>query len=382
MSSHVFSSAMRSADIFADGDLLPQQENQLIATLFEQLLIFEKVTIRTNRTNQSLFTLIKRLGLPTLERLIRSGYIEFMLWTPVLVTGTGHQNEDGTIDESVIYGQPPIVSGSLSDEDLDPENNISRVLDRFNLAEKVKKSLTKKIEKLYQPIDGMDFSKNSAELVIDAYKNNNLSELGLPYEKEPDQLDLPERGKLLELGHQVIETAVLAEFGYKSYENYEHLKICKKNLENIGKGYNVADNTSHLFTLEQLPDLKAIHHVFRYDFDAVFKIRHLKGAKYYRKWINEIGDHADAGYITKEYLNEIRGHYKYFETPEGKFIKNASMFTVGTVLSNLFKSPAAGVAGGYLFGLLEEYVVDGLFKGHNPSMFITGLKDEIDAKAT
>lgn len=381
MSSHVFSSAMRSADIFADGDLTKQQEDQLIATLFEQLLIFEKVTIRTNRTNQSLFTLIKRLGLTTVERLVRSGYIEFMLWTPVLVTGTGFQKEDGTMDESVIYGQPPIVSGSLSDEDLDPENNIAKALNRFDLTDKTKRSLTKSIGKLYQPIDGMDFAKDSAELVIDAYKNNNLSELGLPFEKDPDQLDLPQRGKLLELGHQVIETAVLANFGYKSYENYEHLKICEKNLENIGKGYNVAGNTSHLFSLEQLPDLKAVHHVFRYDFDAVFKIRHLEGAKYYRKWINEIGDHADAGYITKEYLNEIRGKYKYFETPQGKFFKNASMFTVGTVLSNLFKSPEAGVTGGYLFGLLEEYVVDGLFKGHNPSMFITELKDEIDDKS-
>ena len=118
---------------------------------------------------------------------------------------------------------------------------------------------------------GCEFSRDSAELVIDSYKNNNLSDLDFPYEKEPDQLDLPQRGKLVELGHQVIEIAVLANFGYKSHENYEHLKICEKNLENIGKGYNVADNTSCLFTLKQLPDLKAVHHVFRYDFDAVFK---------------------------------------------------------------------------------------------------------------
>lgn len=380
MSSHVFSSPIRSSDIFAKGDLSKKQEDKMIATLFEQLLIFEKITIRTNRINQSLYVLIKRLGLSTVERLIRSGYIEFMLWSPVLITGTGHQKEDGTIDQSVIYGQPPILSGSLSEEDLDPENNIRYALNRFNLTEKTKKNLTKEIIKLYQPIDGMDFSKYSAELVIDAYKNNNLCDLGLPYAKEPDQLNLEERGKLLELGHQVIETAVLSEFGYKSYENYEHLKICEKNLENIGKGYNVAGNTSHLFRLEQLPELNAIHNFFRNNFDAVFKIRHLKGAKYYRKWINEIGDHADAGYITKEYLSEIQGTYKYFDTTQGKFLKNASMFTVGTTVSALFNSPIAGAAASYTIGLLEEYVVDAILQGYNPSMFITRLKEEVDEK--
>lgn len=378
MSSHVFSSAMNSADLFSEGDLTQQQENEFIATLFEQLLIFDKVTIRTNRTNQSLFVLIKCLGFETVERLVRSGYIRFMLWSPLLVTGTGIKREDGTMDESVIYGQPPIVSGSLSEEDLDPENNLEKALSRLNFNVKAKRIFIKKAIQLYETIDGMDFSKRSAELVIDAYKNNNLSELGLPYEKEPELLGLQERSKLLDLGHQVIETAVLSKYGYKSYENYEHLKICKKNLDNIGKGYNVAGNTSHLFKLENLPDLKAIHNLFRHNFDAVFKIRHMQGAKFYRKWINEIGDHADASYITTEYLNEIRCKYKFFETKEGKFLKNGSMFTVGTIVSNLFKSAPMGVAAAYALGLLEVYVIDGLLKGHNPSMFITGLKEEVD----
>ena len=46
----------------------------------------------------------------------------------------------------------------------------------------------------------MEFSSGSANLVIDAYKSNNLAALGLPYEKEPNQLNIEQRGKLLDLG--------------------------------------------------------------------------------------------------------------------------------------------------------------------------------------
>lgn len=367
-----------SADPFGAVSMSREQEDNELAILFEQLLIFEKVTIRTNRINQSLTILIKRLGLDTVERLIRAGYIRFMLWSPLLVTSTGRETESGIIDESVIYGSPPIVTGQLSPEDLDLEYNIKRVLNSFPIAENRKRQFVKKALPIFDTIDGMDLSKNAADLVIDSYKNNNLAGLGLPFEKEPDQLNLEERGQLLSLGHQVLETAVLSEFVLKSYDNYEHLKICENNLENIGRGYNISNNTSHLFHLENIPNLQQLYRSLRFDFDAIFKIRHMSGAKYYRKWINEIGDYSDAGYITEEYLKEIRGKYKWLDTAQGKFLKNGSMFVVGSVISALFESPVAGIAGGYGFGLLEDYLIDGLLKGHNAGMFINGIKDKIE----
>lgn len=93
------------------------------------------------------------------------------------------------------------------------------------------------------------------------------------------------------------------KYNLKSFENFEHFTIFKENLNNIGKAYNVTENTSALFKLENLPNLKELFIQERMDFASVFNIRNLSNAKYYRKWINEIGENSDAKVITSEYLN-------------------------------------------------------------------------------
>src|SRR5690606_10040192 len=95
-----------------------EREQQILAIFFEQLLLFDSIVISTDKDNFSLTFLISKLGLETVERLIRSGYIKFSIKSAIIVTGTGYQREDGSIDESVIYSQPPIVGGVLGDEEL------------------------------------------------------------------------------------------------------------------------------------------------------------------------------------------------------------------------------------------------------------------------
>src|SRR5205085_2860569 len=100
----------------------------------------------------------------------------------------------------------------------------------------------------------------------------------------------------------------------------------KKNLQNIGKAYNISENTSNLFKIENVPNLKELFLTERLDFDSVFKIRHLSNAKYYRKWINEVGENSNSQEVSKEYLNQIKGNSKFFEKTQGKLIKNLSLF--------------------------------------------------------
>jgi hypothetical protein len=174
-----------------------------------------------------------------------------------------------------------------------------------------------------------------------------------------------------------METAVLSQYGLKSYENYEHIAICKKNLNNIGKAYNVSDNTSVLLKLENLPDLKQLFLTGKLDFDAVFKLKHLSNAKYFRRWINEVGESSNAQEITTEYLKEIKGHHKFIDSAGGKLIKSLMSFgissTVGAALAGI-----PGAVAGLALGQLETFWVDSILKGKNPSMFIDDLKENID----
>ena len=374
--SAVLNNTLGSPYVFDYPKLTKEEEASILASIFEQLLIFDKITLTSSRLNFSLIFLINKIGINSVERLIESGYLNFILWSPIIVTGTGIEREDKTIDESVIYGQPPIVGGSLSEEDLDPERNIQTALSRFDLHKDRKRIFTKKAIRQYSVPDGMILGTDAANLVIDAYKNNNLESLGLPFIKEPEQLNLEERGKLLDLSHKVTETAILSQYGLKSFENYECYEICKKNLQNIGKAYNISENTSNLFKIENVPNLKELFLTERLDFDSVFKVRHLSNAKYYRKWINEVGENSNAEEVSQEYLNQIKGDTKFFKKTQGKLIKNLSLFGVNTALGNAIAGPA-GTAAALVLGLLDTFWLDSILKGKNPSMFIDDIKKEI-----
>jgi hypothetical protein len=373
LKSEVFNNSIGTPYGFDYPKLTKEQEQQNIAGLFEQLLIFDRITISTNRLNFALFFLISRLGINTVERLFDNGYIKLMIWSPLIVTGGGRQREDGSMDESVIYGQPPVVAATLGEKDIDPEENIHKALSYFNIHRDRKRIFTSRVSKNYLVPDGMEFSKDSAKLVIDAYQNNTLATLGPPFDKEPNQLDLKQRQMLLNLGQNVLETAILSKYNFKSYENYTNYEICKQNLIHIGKAFNIAENTSRLLKLENLPDLKTLYLNDNLQFDDIFKIRHLSNVKFYRKWINEVGEDANAQEITKEYLNEIKGNSKFFDSTEGKFLKNLGLFGINTVLGATIAGPA-GVAAGYALGLLETFWLDNILKGKNPSMFIDDIK--------
>jgi hypothetical protein len=387
MKSQVFNNKIGSPYSFDNPRLSKEQDLQILAELFEQLLIFDQITISTNRVNFALTFLISRLGIEVVERLLVSGYIKIMIYSPILMTSNGRQQKDGTIDQSVIFGQPPIASGTLSEEDLDPERNVSYALSNFNLSKDVKRNFTKKAVSNYIVPDGMKISSNSEKLIINAYTNNNLVNLGLPFEKEPNQLNSKERFILLGLGHKVIETSILSTYNMKSYDNYDHIEICKQNFSNIGKAFNISTNTTEILKLENTPNLKELFLSERLDFETVFKIRHLSNAKYYRKWVNEVGENSNINEVTAEYINQVKGNTKFFETTKGKFTKNLSSFVIGQGLGSFIGGITGPVVGAimapvadYGLGLLETFWLDNILKGKNPSMFIEDIKKQIVKK--
>jgi hypothetical protein len=373
------------------------EENEILASLFEQLLLFDRIVLSTDESNFTLTFLINKVGLETVERLIRSGYILFHIKSALVIYGTGRQMENGSIDESVIYNQPPIVGGSLSGDDIDPSINIYRSLIRFGLSKRERNRLIDIITPKYIHNDGFELGKNSAEVVIGAYINNNLDQLGLPFEKDPNDLNLAERKLLQDLGHNVLDSTFLAQNNYKSYNNFAHLEISKKNLENIGKAYNISKNVSEILRIENTPDLKEIFIQNNFTIDDVFKLRHLSSAKYFRKWINEVGENANSSEVTEDYMNEIAGKKKFFSTIKGKIVKNTFLFGATTGLGALIAGPMAGVVSGavgvvaqpliepaidYSLGLLEECVLANLIEGKNPKIYVDKLKSEINKNAT
>ena len=365
-----------------------EQEQQIFATFFEQLLLFDCIVISTDKDNFSLTFLISRLGFETVERLIRSGYIKFSIKSAIIVTGTGHQKEDGSIDESVIYSQPPIVGGVLGDAELDPEKNVFRALNRFDIDKKRRNKLIDKIAKSYLSTDNMKIGVDTTDFILNSYQQNHLEHLGLPFLKDPQDLNIEERRKLLDLANSILEAGIISKNGFKSYNNYGEFEIAEKSFENIGKAYNISSNISEILKIENTPDLRQIFLNNQFQVDDIFKLRHLKTAKYFRKWINEVGENANSNEVTEAYLAEIKDAKSFFNTTKGKIIKNTFMYGATSGLGMLIAGQVGAVVGGvikpfvepavdYGLGLIEEFTVDGLFAGKTPKIYIDKLKDEI-----
>ena len=355
-----------------------EQERKLKADLFEQIMLFDRVYLKTGRVNFALFFILKHFGLKVFERLLETKYIKFLLYTPMIVADLGRQQDDGTLDESTIIGKPPIISRALDTGSDYRERTIDIALDRFDMRSKAKKNLKKKILKNVIKPDGMTFSTDAAEYVTDAYTGNLLEDIGMPYEQEPEQLNKEQRGILQDLSLNVLETTLLSKYELKSFNQQKNSKLYQKNLSNIGDALKVTDNAVDVFNLENIPDLRELYLDENLSIEEALKLRHGSNAKYFRKWINSVSENKDAKTITEEYIDEIKDRKGFFQSNTGKFIKTTTTFGLGLGIATALGNPIAAIPATYGLRLLDTYVLQDLTKGKNAKMFIDQIKENVE----
>lgn len=359
------------------------QKRKILAILFEQFLLFDKIAIKIDKDNLALYFLIKELGFNKVEELLYHNVIVPVLWTPIIMTSLGNELPDGTYDESSVIGQAPIISGFLSGEESTPEYNIDRLLSYFNIHPDRKKRFKKKVLSKYILPDN-SIAQKSASIVIDAYLNNRLAVLGLKADKDPEKLNFAERDKIFQLGNEVLETTVLAQNKYLSYDKYSNFSLTKESVRQIETGYHVSENTSQILKIESLANLQTYFLEYKIPFERVFDIRYKNNIKHYRKWINSLSVSTDTAFITKEYIDEVAGKNKFFESDGGKLIRTVGMFSIGTGIVALIGGPGGasanvilGKVAGLGLAMLDTYVLDGILKGWNPKMFVDEIKLEV-----
>lgn len=380
MSNKVFSRELNAGYNFEETHTNPNREKITQADLFEQLMLFDKIVLSTNRHNSALSYLIRRYGLEDTLRLLDLRIVELMIWTPVIITKADDADGKTSRQGSILSpGEPPIVAAELSDSDSDPEKNIDLALSRLGLNRRIRRLFKKSALKQYTVLDGHEFSGEAADLILDSYRNNNLQYLDLPFNKEPHLLNFQERQRLMNLSDEVIETAVVSKYSIKSYQNEAVRKIYKANLTNLGEAYNVHNNSSAVFTIEGVANLRELFMNNTFDLKEILKLRQSRSAKYYRRWINEVSNDTEAISVTEEYLNEIKGSNAFFKSRGGRFVKNLGVFGVSTALGSAIAG-IPGMAAGYTFGLLEEYWLNQILEGRSPSMFVDTVKLDVREK--
>lgn len=360
----------------------PIRHHEVASGILEQLLLFDRISFKVYGENIPLAILINVLGVKNIEELLEQGALEFLLWTPMVFHNV-------TELENVLPLQSGIPSSPVHK---DPEESLKlglQWLTKQPPPHKIKE-LQKRVLANYK-VPEKDFAANAVSTVVDAYKSNKLSGLGMPNQTEITRLSLIERENLSKLAQTVLETAVLSRFKYSSYEQQNEFALSTATFTQIQTATKLKENLGQLFELENLPDFKSFFLENKIKTDELIKLRAGNDASKFRNWLFSVSSSSDAKSITKDYLDSIVNAKGFFETKGGKFVKTMSMYSIGTGIGALIGGIPGSVLGGVAakildpvadigLDMLDTYYLDGLTKGWTPRLYLNKIKEKTELK--
>jgi hypothetical protein len=362
-----------------------QNRNANCMELFEDFLLFDCVSFNIVGINNPILFLINELGLNKVEELLERGTIEFVTNVPLIATNLGKELNG----KQQYKGVQPLFTGKIKNQsNSDPEYQVDEALKLITGLNRERRRIFKKIVLNQYKIPNSTFSSDAKTLVLNAYKSNKLKSLGLDYNREPEDLGIKERHLLVNLGYEIIETSILAQFNYKSKNNSKVLLIVKESIDKLLNAGQVLVNNSEILRIENIPDLQNLYLVKNYKFSDVFSIRDSGDAKKYRRWINEKTNELKDKSITKDYIDSITKQNGFFNTNKGKLLKTISMFAFSSYVGKEISDTSGSLIGLSLgkvldratdlgIDLIDEYILEGILKGWNPRFFVDELKEKI-----
>jgi hypothetical protein len=354
----------------------PVRNLQEQAALFENLLLFETVSIKVHGENIPLVLLLRMFGEKGLEALIEQGAIRFVLWTPMV----GHMVTD-------VPGVNALVHGNLSSPaHSDPEQSVELGLRWLTdpPSKRLKKMLKRKVVPLYD-IPPSDLAGESVAVTNSAFSTGKLKPLGFdPDKMRIDNLALPERQRLSKCAGGLLEYKYLLSKNMTAISDFQYFSLFADSLKRLETASKISAGFAELSNLQDMPDLKALFPTLSGGLANLPKVRAKRNAVKFRAWLASANS-SDAS-ITKEYIEAIAGSKGVLDTKAGKFVKSLALATVGAVVGHatLGALPAV-VAGGVIaqaahpavdatLDLLDEFLLGGLRKGWHPKMFFDDLE--------
>jgi hypothetical protein len=355
----------------------PYRFKSIEASIFEHLLLFEKVSFKVHGENIPLAFLLNVFGEKHFEALVEQGALEFVLWTPTVV-----------FMETEAPGIHPIASGNLnSPAHCDPEVSIDLGLNWMRNApsERFRRRLIKNIAPLYLVPD-TELAGRAVDITKSAYASNKLSSLGLSPLLPLETLPPDQRRVLCDCATELLEYTFLISHGMSSYSNLRYFDLFSASVRRIREAAVTNTKFNELAKLEGLPDLKTLYSQIGDGLNRLPKLRDTRSARKFREWMAATNGLEPNNEIVREYIAAIAGAKGLLDTTGGKFIKSVVMTTAGAgVGASIAASPEAALAGGLAgkllepaaelgLDLLDTFLLAGLLKGWTPRMFFDDLK--------
>jgi hypothetical protein len=347
------------------------------ASIFEQLMLFDKISFKVYGENILVPFLISQLGQDAFESLLEQEAIGFTLWTPVVT----HFVQD-------IPGVVALQSGTQSSPaHSDPEMSIElglKWMSKDQLFPGARRRLIRKLVPLYN-VPSPNLSRDAVGMTVSAFNSGKLDALNFSSSgKDIQNLTLPERKDLCRCATELLEYTFLLQHEMTSFSNKQYFSLFDESASKVQTQTKIPAVFNRLARLEGFPDLRALYGELNDPFKRLPQLRAKRSSAAFRKWLTETSSSGKDVDVTKEYVDAIAESKGFFETKKGKLTKSVVMTAIGTGIGALIGG-AEGAVGGAAVGktlevgadwaldLIDEFLISGLTKGWSPRMFFDDL---------
>jgi len=343
-----------------------------------ELLIFSpRVTFKIYGENVVLPLLISAFGSKTVEKLLEEKSIEFLL-------NRGHILHD----TEYLDGLYPLSAGnSTNPEHSDPYASNDRGLLLWG------NNLSLSEDYAYRLIDlateqtlltGEKLPHEALNKAKEAHKDGRLEKFGLPASLEfIGERDMEKVKTFCSIATDVFITAMAAENEYD-------LKLEKKPWDYIlavsaklQKADGIVRTAETLLNYERLPSIPYLLRKEKITLADIIKIRDRDETKVFRDWFWSQENPSDAKAVSKEYLGKVIGRKKTKNRKFYRAMRVSGISLIGSLAGTAVAGPAgyaAGTAVGVGVSLIDELLLDRLFREKNPRRFATDVISPIDIK--
>jgi len=354
----------------------PHRLKEQHGSIFEQLMLFDKVSFKVYGENIQIPFLLNLLGRDTFEDLLDQRAIGFTLWTPLV-----------TYMVTEIRGIVPIQSGTQSSPaHSDPEQSVVLGLNwmRDKLPAHEQKRLLRRVLPLYE-VPKKDISQNVVGITVSAYNSGKLKALNFPTSgRDIKELALPERKILCQCAAELLEYSYLIQHQMTSFSNKHYFSLFDESVSKVQLQATIAGNFNRLAMLEGFPDLKTLHGELKEPFKNLARLRAKRSSVKFREWLATASFSATDTDIAKEYVDAIADAAGFFETRKGKVTKSIVMTAIGAAIGAAIAGVEGALGGAaaakavetgadFTLDLVDEFLIGGLTKGWSPRMFFDDL---------
>ncbi|GAB3637821.1 hypothetical protein GCM10027422_34110 [Hymenobacter arcticus] len=389
--------------LLAGGFIMPYHMplmNGMYAELFEQLLLFDKVSFMLGPIDSTpVAALFDRFTLDDLEKALSTEAIEIVLPSVMSIVNTGAFGE-GEKNPALLKKGPPVLYGRPSD--FGPERLITEALAYTNkFFERDKEAIVKMISP-YIKLGPLEDGDNANKFVLEAYNSNSLAPIGMPFQGDAFDFDVPTRMKFQRHVSDVEDLLFTAERDYGLYKIPSVYSIAKQTIGNIEDALNVQNSNDKILTEHFLPNLRLLYTSGRASFKTAMALRDTPENIRFREWLPTISAPNEREYVMRKYTAAIARPIGYTESFLGKLVKGLAMqgpsqlvsLSAGIVAAAAVSAtpvgliPGAAVAAGSIVKALTEVtgniyldkVAGYVLNGWTPFQFVEKLQEVVEGK--